>query len=129
MAFLTEALQHSYPRYLYGKKRLRLKKIWKIFFPFGFFRIILIFFFWKFLDTKNGYNFCLFFIALYRSITRFRSSSSSFSFWFLTLCSGSLSLSSKDAVFLEGTKLLYKIWPSKWFFYTTIFISFESLGM
>ena len=31
-----------------------------------------------------------------------------------------------DAVFLEGTKLLYKIWPTKWFLYMPIFISFES---
>jgi len=31
--------------------------------------------------------------------------------------------------FLEGTKILYKIWPSKWFFSTAIFILFESLGM
>ena len=39
------------------------------------------------------------------------------------------SLKNKDAVFLEGSKLLYKIWPPKWFFQTTSFISFESLGM
>ena len=31
--------------------------------------------------------------------------------------------------FLEMTKFLYKIWPTKWFFCTAISISFESLGM
>ena len=34
-----------------------------------------------------------------------------------------------DAVFLEGSKLLYKIWPPKWFFCTAIFTSFESRRM
>jgi len=31
--------------------------------------------------------------------------------------------------FLEGSKILHKIWPLKWFFRTPIFISFENLGM
>ena len=35
----------------------------------------------------------------------------------------------RKPVFFEGSKILYKIWPPKWFFCTAIFISFESLGM
>ena len=34
-----------------------------------------------------------------------------------------------DAVFLQSSKLLYKIWPPKWFFQTTSFISFWSAGI